>query len=126
MRRLVLTAVVLSAPLLGCSDDPQLRAPAATAQATSEPPTSDGVTRVDLALAGGQVSGDTDVSVTINERVALTVTADVTGEVLVRPRGLLLPVTPQSPATANFVVDQLGPIEISLVGSDVLGRITVS
>ncbi len=117
-------AVLLGASACGTGTAPDDTAapaattpPASSAPATAAPApsaTPEG-TAVEVAYAGGEVSGDTGrVEVGVGEPVRLTVTSDVVEEVHVHGPDLYVDLVPGQPATSTFSFDAPGVYEVEL------------
>ena len=140
-RALVASALVLLLPSAACagtdaSDDAAgttasgSAAPAGeSASATEEtpqearPPAEAGQ-RIEVAVAGGQVSGDTGrVPVAVGTQVNLVITSDVADEVHVHGYDLTADLAPGTPAEISFAATIPGVFEVELhqAGTALLG-----
>ena len=71
--------------------------------------------RIEVQVAGGQVSGDTGrVPVPVGEHVTLTITSDVADEVHLHGYGLTAVLTPGTPAELTFDATIPGVFEVEL------------
>jgi hypothetical protein len=85
-------------------------APTASAQASSPQ-----AQRIEVTVAGGQVTGDTGrVEVDAGEEVTLEITADVADEVHVHGYDLTAALTPGEPAALTFAATIPGVFEVEL------------
>ncbi|CCG01656.1 conserved protein of unknown function [Blastococcus saxobsidens DD2] len=78
---------------------------------------------IEVAFAGGEVSGDTGrVPVPLNETVTIVVTSDVADEVHLHGYDVSAPVAPGEPATLTFDATIPGVFELELheVGEELL------
>ena len=118
-RRLLL-AVPFVLALAGCAgnDAPTATSPAATAPPPAE--SSPGVgtptgQRIEVTVAGGQVSGNTGrVPVAAGEQVTLVVTSDVADEIHVHGYELTAAIAPSRPAQLSFDATVPGVFEVEL------------
>lgn len=118
-RRLLLVPLVLA--LAGCAgtDAPAATSPAATAPsppAESSPAAGTPAgQRIEVTVAGGQVSGDTGrVPVAPGEQVTLVVTSDVADEIHVHGYELTAAIAPSRPAQLSFDATVPGVFEVEL------------
>jgi FtsP/CotA-like multicopper oxidase with cupredoxin domain len=83
---------------------------------------STGVTAVEIevAVAGGQVSGSGEAEVTQGDLVRIVVTADVTDEVHLHGYDLHADVTPDAPGVIEFTADAPGVYEVELEDAGLL------
>jgi len=89
--------------------------------------TESGPAVVELTVAGGKVTGDTETSVTVGTKVVVTVSADVTDEVHVHGYDVTGEVSPGKPAEIKFTADAPGRFEVELEGAGLpLAEITVT
>ena len=144
-RALVASALVLLLPSAACagtdaSDDaagttasgsaaPAGESASASASATEEtpqearPPAEAGQ-RIEVAVAGGRVSGDTGrVPVAVGTQVTLVITCDVADEVHVHGYDLTADLAPGTPAEISFAATIPGVFEVELhqAGTALLG-----
>ena len=71
--------------------------------------------RIEVTLAGGQVSGDTGrVPVTAGDAVTLVVTGDVADEIHLHGYDLTAPLSPGTPAELTFDAGVQGVFEVEL------------
>ena len=119
-RRLLL-AVPIVLVLAGCAGTDAR--PASSPAATAPPPATESAAavgtpagqRIEVTIAGGEVSGDTGrVPVAVGEQVTLVVTSDVTDEIHVHGYDLTLAVSPGSPAQLSFDATVPGVFEVEL------------
>ena len=118
-RRLLL-AVPFALALAGCAgtDAPTATSPAATAPSppTESPaPGTPAGQRIEVTVAGGQVSGDTGrVPVASGDRVTLVVTSDVADELHLHGYDLRTALTAGTPAELSFQATVPGVFEVEL------------
>ena len=118
-RRLLLV-LPLALVLAGCAgtDEPTATSSAATAPsppAGSSAPGTPGGQRIEVTVAGGQVSGDTGrVPVASGEQVTLVVTSDVADEIHVHGYDLTTAIAPSRPAELTFEATVPGVFEVEL------------
>jgi uncharacterized lipoprotein YajG len=119
-RRLLLTVPFVLA-LAGCAgtDETTASSPAATAPSatTASAPTASTPTgqRIEVTVAGGQVSGNTGrVPVAAGERVTLVVTSDVADEIHVHGYDLTTALSANRPAELSFDAGVPGVFEVEL------------
>jgi hypothetical protein len=120
--RAALAGLTLSAVLSGCAGTD----PAATAStgssaessaraSTGAPASTDAGQRIEVAFAGGQVSGDSGrVPVPVGTPVTLAITSDVADEVHVHGYDLEAELTPGTPAQLTFEATIPGVFEVEL------------
>jgi hypothetical protein len=116
-RRAALLVLAGSLTLAGCAGtDPDTRSDAAPRSAsTSAAPTTTAGQRIEVQVAGGQVTGDTGrVSVVLGEQVTLSVTSDAPEEVHVHGYDLEATLTPGTPAELTFDATLAGVFEVEL------------
>jgi len=122
-RRAALLVLAGSLTLAGCAGtDPDTRSDAAPRSASSSAAasTSAGTTtaegqRIEVQIAGGQVTGDTGrVPVVLGEQVTLSVTSDAPEEVHVHGYDLEATLTPGTPAELTFDATLAGVFEVEL------------
>jgi hypothetical protein len=120
-----LAGLGLAAVLTGCAgtDEP---VPAGTSTSSSPPPASTSASavpsapavagqRIEVTVAGGQVSGDTGrVPVPAGEHVTLVVTSDAPDELHVHGYDLAADLAPGTPATVEFDATIPGVFEVEL------------
>jgi hypothetical protein len=83
--------------------------------ATSAAPTTPAGQRIEVSVAGGQVSGDTGrVPVPASEHVTLVVTSDAADELHVHGYDLTAELAPGAPATVEFDATIPGVFEVEL------------
>lgn len=71
--------------------------------------------RIEVMVAGGQVSGDTGrIPVPAGEQVTLVITSDVADEVHVHGYDLTADLAPEEPAELSFTADIPGVFEVEL------------
>ena len=119
-RRLLL-AVPFVLALAGCAgtDASPATSPAATApppaEETAPAPGTPAGQRIEVTVAGGQVSGDTGrVPVAAGEEVTLVVTSDVADEIHVHGYDLTVALAPSRPAQLTFAATVPGVFEVEL------------
>jgi hypothetical protein len=124
LRPALLTTWLIAA-LAGCAGTDSSAGPVepTTVPATeSSSPSPTGATatapaehRIDVQVAGGQVTGGTGrVTVPVGERVDLTVTSDGAGEVHVHGYDLTFPLSPGEPGGVSFAATIPGVFEVEL------------
>ena len=102
-RRAALLVLAGSLALAGC---------AGSSSAAPAPPAGQ---RIEVQIAGGQVTGDTGrVPVVLGEQVTLSVTSDVPEEVHVHGYDLEAALTPGTPAELTFDATIAGVFEVEL------------
>ena len=128
--RLLLVAPLVVA-LAGCAGtaapaatSPAATSPSAGAPAASEPPSAaesapaagtPAGQRIEVTVAGGQVSGDTGrVPVAAGEEVTLVVTSDVADEIHVHGYDRTIGISPSRPAQLSFAATVPGVFEVEL------------
>ncbi|SNR72689.1 hypothetical protein [Blastococcus mobilis] len=117
-----LVGLTLTAALTGCAGTDSAASPstastpssaAGTAPASAAPATSG--QRIEVTVAGGQVSGDTGrVPVPVGQQVTLAVTSDVADEVHVHGYDLTAELVPGEPAELAFTATIPGVFEVEL------------
>ena len=131
-RALAASAVALVLPLAACagtdaSDDDTAAtstsspttssAPASATEETPEDaaPPADAGQRIELRVAGGQVSGDTGrVPVAVGTQVTLVITSDAADEVHVHGYDLTAVLAPATPSEISFIATIPGVFEVEL------------
>jgi plastocyanin len=121
---LVLAPIALALALTGCAGkDPGASASSTTTSSSTSPsaqssdaaPRSASGQRIEVQVAGGQVSGDTGrVPVAAGTEVTLSVTSDVPDEVHVHGYDLEAALTPGTPAEITFDATVPGVFEVEL------------
>ncbi len=116
------TAAVTSVPATAVTSTSSTTTTAVPPPATTRPPatttTEDGVFRIAVDFAGGEVVGGfRQHDVAGGALVELTVTADVTDEVHVHGYDVFGEVAPGAPAVIEFVADIPGIFEVELEGA---------
>ena len=123
--RLVLAPIAVALALTGCAGtDPDASASgtatssstsSSSAQAPDAVPRSASGQRIEVQVAGGQVSGDTGrVPVPAGTEVTLSVTSDVPDEVHLHGYDLEAELTPGTPAEITFDATVAGVFEVEL------------
>ncbi|MBN1091866.1 hypothetical protein JKP75_04340 [Blastococcus sp. TML/M2B] len=126
-RALAASALALALPLTGCAGTDE-----GTASDTTTSPTSSSATaagdpeptaepaqepgqRLEVTVAGGQLSGDTGrVPVPVGEQVTLVITSDVADEAHVHGYDLTADLQPGTPAQLTFDATIPGVFEVEL------------
>jgi hypothetical protein len=107
-------ALALTTVLTGCTGTDPAAAPG-NASPTAEMATAPEGQRIEVGLAGGQVSGDTGrVPVAAGEQVTLAITSDVADVVHVHGYDLTAELTPGTPAEFSFPASIPGVFEVEL------------
>ena len=116
-----LSAALLALALTGCAGTkPDAAASSSTssssaAQPSDAAPRSASGQRIDVQVAGGQVSGDTGrVPVAAGTQVTLSITSDVPDEVHLHGYDLEAELTPGTPAEITFDATVPGVFEVEL------------
>jgi hypothetical protein len=117
-----LTGLALACVLTGCAGTDAAATPAGSPSSSSagsswaaSPTTSAQGRRIEVAVTGGQVTGDTGrVVVTAHEQVTLVITSDVADEVHVHGYDLTTELTPGEPAELSFAATVPGVFEVEL------------
>ena len=121
-----LTGLALAAVLSGCAGtdsaaSPESSSPSSTAGSASPSapasaaPTTAAGQRIEVTVAGGQVSGDTGrVPVPAGEQVTLVLTSDVADEVHVHGYDLTAELVPGQPSEIAFAATIPGVFEVEL------------
>ena len=122
--RSVLVPLVLACALTGCAGtDPDAAAGTGTTSTSSSSaapapdaaPRSATEQRIEVAVAGGQVTGDTGrVAVAAGTEVTLSITGDAPDEVHVHGYDLSAELAPGTPAEMTFTADLTGVFEVEL------------
>lgn len=121
----LLVPIALALALTGCAGkDPDAAAssstssfhsPSSAAQPSDAAPRSASGQRIDVQVAGGQVSGDTGrVPVAAGTQVTLSITSDVPDEVHLHGYDLEAELTPGTPAEITFDATVPGVFEVEL------------
>lgn len=129
-RALAASALALVLPLAGCAGtDPSADGTAATAAGSSAPasdsatedaaqpaaPPADAGQRIEVRVAGGEVSGDTGrVPVAVGEQVTLVITSDAADEAHLHGYDLTADLAPGTPAEITFTATIPGVFEVEL------------
>ena len=94
---------------------PSAAPPSAVASATPSPAAPDADATFDIAVAGGQVTGDTGrLKVALGDKVVIRVTGDTADEVHLHGYDVTMPVAPGQPAELAFEATIPGVFEIEL------------
>jgi hypothetical protein len=119
-----LTGLALACVLTGCAGTDAAATPAgssssssvSTSRAASPAPTTAAQgRRIEVAVTGGQVTGDTGrVVVAADEQVTLVITSAVADEVHVHGYDLTTELTPGEPAELSFAATVPGVFEVEL------------
>ena len=117
-----LTGLALACVLTGCAGTDAAATPAGSPSSSSagsswaaSPTTSAQGRRIEVAVTGGQVTGDTGrVVVAADEHVTLVITSDVTDEVHVHGYDVTTELTPGEPAELSFAATVPGVFEVEL------------
>lgn len=115
-RRVLALALIAAATLAGCGGSGgSSDATGGTVLATSpSTPSAPSVTRLEVAFAGGTVTGGGRQEVALGKEVALTVTADVADEVHLHGYDRRVDVAPGTSASLTFTADIPGIFEVEL------------
>jgi plastocyanin len=107
-----LPAAFVAVVLAGCAGTAAREASSTSSAAASASATGQ---RIEVEVAGGQVSGDTGrVPVTAGEQVTLVITSDVADEVHVHGYDLEAELSPGQPAEITFAATIPGVFEVEL------------
>jgi plastocyanin len=107
-----LPAAFVAVVLAGCAGTAAREASSTSSAAASASATG---LRIEVEVAGGQVSGDTGrVPVTAGEQVTLVITSDVADEVHVHGYDLEAELSPGQPAEITFAATIPGVFEVEL------------
>ena len=110
---LAASALVLLLPLAACAGTDASADAAGTPQDAS--PTAEAGQRIEVEVAGGQVSGDTGrVPVAVGTQLTLVITSDATDEVHVHGYDLTADLAPGTPAEISFAATIPGVFEVEL------------
>jgi hypothetical protein len=117
-----LTGLALACVLTGCAGTDAAATPASSPSSSSagsswaaSPTTSAQGRRIEVAVTGGHITGDTGrVVVAADEHVTLVITSDVTDEVHVHGYDLTTELTPGEPAELSFAATVPGVFEVEL------------
>jgi len=117
-----LTGLALACVLTGCAGTDAAATPAGSPSSSSagsswaaSPTTSAQGRRIEVAVTGGHITGDTGrVVVAADEHVTLVITSDVTDEVHVHGYDLTTELTPGEPAELSFAATVPGVFEVEL------------
>ena len=117
-----LTGLALTCVLTGCAGTDAAATPASSPSSSSagsswaaSPTTSAQGRRIEVAVTGGHITGDTGrVVVAADEHVTLVITSDVTDEVHVHGYDLTTELTPGEPAELSFAATVPGVFEVEL------------
>jgi hypothetical protein len=117
-----LTGLALACVLTGCAGTDAAATPAGSPSSSSagsswaaSPTTSAQGRRIEVAVTGGYITGDTGrVVVAADEHVTLVITSDVTDEVHVHGYDLTTELTPGEPAELSFAATVPGVFEVEL------------
>ena len=127
-RRAAVLLVPVAVALVGCAgSDPQDSAASSdtsSSSASSEssaapdtgtPATEEAGQRIEVSVAGGEVSGDTGrVPVVLGDEVTLVITSDAPDELHVHGYDLTAAIAADRPATLSFAADTPGVFEVEL------------
>jgi len=117
-----LTGLALACVLTGCAGTDAAATPAGSPSSSSagsswaaSPTTSAQGRRIEVAVTGGYITGDTGrVVVAADEHVTLVITSDVTDEVHVHGYDVTTELTPGEPAELSFAATVPGVFEVEL------------
>ena len=117
-----LTGLALACVLTGCAGTDAAATPAGSPSSSSagsswaaSPTTRAQGRRIEVAVTGGYITGDTGrVVVAADEHVTLVITSDVTDEVHVHGYDVTTELTPGEPAELSFAATVPGVFEVEL------------